>query len=295
MATTPIEFDLSGATGLTLTADVHAPLSDTILASGKSCTEQTNRKGVYRFDMTENVTGVNIVRVKSGTLTIATFTTDSRLADNTTVYEASDKFKDLISIRGVEQSAIDLKDFADDGYDPSTNKVQGVVLVDTTTSLTNAATNGDLTATMKTSIGTAVAASAVASVTGNVGGNVNGNVVGSVASVTAPVTAGTVSDKTGFSLASGGLDLTQLHLDWANGGRLDLIVDAAAADALLARKLIEADKYVVKTGSPWQVVYMLKGSGAPGAGTELLRQDLFDVDGGDVAAVTTVIGQTVVA
>jgi hypothetical protein len=31
------------------------------------------------------------------------------------------------------QSATDLKDFADAGYDPSTNKVQGVVLVDTTT------------------------------------------------------------------------------------------------------------------------------------------------------------------
>lgn len=33
------------------------------------------------------------------------------------------------------QSLIDLKDFADDGYDPSTNKVQGVVLVDTATAL----------------------------------------------------------------------------------------------------------------------------------------------------------------
>lgn len=40
---------------------------------------------------------------------------------------------------GSVQSGTDLKDFADDGYDPATNKVQGVVLVDTTTTLTNGA------------------------------------------------------------------------------------------------------------------------------------------------------------
>ncbi len=37
----------------------------------------------------------------------------------------------------VVQSLTDLKDFADAGYDPVTNKVQGVVLTDTTTDLTN--------------------------------------------------------------------------------------------------------------------------------------------------------------
>ncbi len=44
---------------------------------------------------------------------------------------------DLTQIDGVAQSATDLKDFADAGYDPATNKVQGVVLVDTSTTLTN--------------------------------------------------------------------------------------------------------------------------------------------------------------
>lgn len=39
----------------------------------------------------------------------------------------------LTEMGGVAQSATDLKDFADAGYDPGTNKVQGVVLVDTTT------------------------------------------------------------------------------------------------------------------------------------------------------------------
>ncbi len=44
---------------------------------------------------------------------------------------------DLTKIGGVAQSATDLKDFADAGYDPGTNKVQGVVLVDTTTTNTD--------------------------------------------------------------------------------------------------------------------------------------------------------------
>lgn len=44
----------------------------------------------------------------------------------------------VTQLGGVVQSLTDLKDFADDGYDPSTNKVQGVVLVDTVTTLTNA-------------------------------------------------------------------------------------------------------------------------------------------------------------
>lgn len=44
---------------------------------------------------------------------------------------------DLTQIGGDTQSATDLKDFADAGYDPATNKVQGVVLVDTTTTNTD--------------------------------------------------------------------------------------------------------------------------------------------------------------
>lgn len=47
---------------------------------------------------------------------------------------------DLTQMGGVAQSATDLKDFADAGYDPATNKVQGVVLTDTATTLTNTVT-----------------------------------------------------------------------------------------------------------------------------------------------------------
>jgi len=47
---------------------------------------------------------------------------------------------------GAAQSATDLKDFADTGYDPTTHKVAGVVLVDTSTTNTDAAKAASYTA-----------------------------------------------------------------------------------------------------------------------------------------------------
>lgn len=62
-------------------------------------------------------------------------------------------------ILGVAQSATDLKDFADDGYDPITNKVQGVVLVDTLTTYTgNTPQTGDSFARLGVPAGVSVSA-----------------------------------------------------------------------------------------------------------------------------------------
>lgn len=47
------------------------------------------------------------------------------------------KQADVTKIGGVAQSATDLKDLADTGYDPSTHKIQGVVLTDTCTTNTD--------------------------------------------------------------------------------------------------------------------------------------------------------------
>ena len=44
---------------------------------------------------------------------------------------------DIVQLNSSAQSLADLKDFADAGYDPATNKVQGVVLVDTCTTNTD--------------------------------------------------------------------------------------------------------------------------------------------------------------
>lgn len=62
---------------------------------------------------------------------------DSLMAAATTDYLQTD----MLQMAGSTQSGTDLKDFADAGYDPVTNKVQGVLLVDTTT------TNSDMRGT----------------------------------------------------------------------------------------------------------------------------------------------------
>ena len=106
---------------------------------------------------------------------------------------------DLKKMRGSTQSAIDLKDFADAGYDPATNKVQGLVLAD---ALTGTPTNfSALTISTAGAIGTVTtntdmrgtdSALLAASAPTN-WGNFTLTTGGSV-------TVGTNSDKTGYSL-----------------------------------------------------------------------------------------------
>ena len=66
---------------------------------------------------------------------------------------------DVTQLGGGAQSLTDLKDFADDGYDPSANKVQGVVLVDTVTTYTgNTPQTGDAYARLGAPAGASTAA-----------------------------------------------------------------------------------------------------------------------------------------
>lgn len=65
----------------------------------------------------------------------------------------------LVDLNLEGQSAVDLKDFADDGYNPATNKVQGVVLVDTLTTYTgNTPQTGDNFARLGAPAGASVSA-----------------------------------------------------------------------------------------------------------------------------------------
>lgn len=116
---------------------------------------------------------------------------------------------------------------------------------------------GDITGNLSGSVGSVTGA--VGSVTGNVGGNV----AGSVASVTAGVTVTTNNDKTGYTLTSGPLDAAgvrtaiglatanldaqlaaivadtgELQTDWANGGRLDLLIDGLIADLVKVKAAV---------------------------------------------------------
>lgn len=66
---------------------------------------------------------------------------------------------DITHLGGAAQSATDLKDFADDGYDPATNKVQGVLLADTVTTYTgNTPQTGDAFARIGLPAGASVSA-----------------------------------------------------------------------------------------------------------------------------------------
>jgi hypothetical protein len=78
--------------------------------------------------------------------------------DNITI-TATSALANVHAVRGDIQSAIDAKDFYDAGYDPATNKVQGVVLADTLTTYTgNTPQTGDSFARLGAPAGASVSA-----------------------------------------------------------------------------------------------------------------------------------------
>ena len=107
----------------------------------------------------------------------------------------------VVQIGGVAQSATDLKDFADTGYDPATHKVQGVVLADTVTTYTgNTPQTGDSFARI--------------------------GATGSGLTTLATAAALTVIDDfLDTEVAAILADTNELQTDWVNGGRLDLLID----------------------------------------------------------------------
>lgn len=164
---------------------------------------------------------------------------------------------DLTHLGGVAQSATDLKDFADDGYDPATNKVQGVVLVDTLTTYTgNTPQTGDAFARIGVA-GAGLTAIDLPDQTMNITGNITGNLSGSVGSVTGAVgsVTGAVGSVTGAVGSVTGLTAATVHADLDDiqarlpaalvAGRIDASVGAMAADvvtaAAIATNAIDAD------------------------------------------------------
>ncbi len=108
----------------------------------------------------------------------------------------------VLELNSVSQSLLDLVDFADAGYDPGTNKVQGVVLVDTVTTYTGNTLQTADVATLIATVG--VAGTGLTAINlPNQTMDITGNLSGSVGSVTADVTTDaasrTASKATGFS------------------------------------------------------------------------------------------------
>ena len=112
--------------------------------------DATNAPGTYEFDPTQAETNGDVIEwyPKSATAGVQVVTIGGNVQTTSPenhpdmgIEADGHVHSDLKEMLGAAQSVTDLKDFADAGYDPSTNKVQGVVLVDTTT------TNSDMRGT----------------------------------------------------------------------------------------------------------------------------------------------------
>lgn len=112
----------------------------------------TGADGYYALDLSATDTNTEgrlvllinddslILPIRHEFMVVNTNVYDSLFAAATTDYLQVD----TIQLAGTTQDATDLADFAAAGYDPGTNKVQGVVLTDTTTTVTGGATSAAL-------------------------------------------------------------------------------------------------------------------------------------------------------
>jgi hypothetical protein len=127
---------------------------------------------------------------------------DSLYASATTDYLQIDQ----LQLGGNTQSSTDLKDFADAGYDPGTNKVQGVVLVDTTT------TNTDMAGTDNAALASALvtAQDDLDILTGAAGAILDPDQSG--------VTIGTVNNVSGLVAGTGGISVAAESFTLTVGG-----------------------------------------------------------------------------
>lgn len=85
-------------------------------------------------------------------------------------------------------------------------------------------------------------------------------------------------------------------LPTVGSGANQIVLDGSGSvtDAAL-KNLLEADRVIDTTVSPWALVLIKKGSGSLGQGgtVELLRQKLYDVTGGPITNANTILGRSI--
>lgn len=205
----------------------------------------------------------------------------------------------IVEIGGDAQSMTDLKDFADEGYDPATNKVQGVVLTDTCT------TNTDMVSEPPTAAANADAVWDEA-IAGHVGagtfGAKNQKVVPSetindykadVSGVAVPgsemnladdaITSAKYDESTAFPIKSADSGATQIARTGADADTLETLSDEIAlvyTDTQRVDGLIEddvGDQFTTKALS--QAPAGGGGGDATAANQTLMLEDLADIKG----------------
>lgn len=129
---------LESGHGITNTTIMVSLISGTNAAGKSRVATYSGTGDVFNVDPAWNATINGVAETTpSGTIVYAV----SPAPPSGTTYPVK---ADMIQLGSSAQSATDLKDFADAGYDPSTNKVQGVVLTDTLTTYTgNTVQTGD--------------------------------------------------------------------------------------------------------------------------------------------------------
>ena len=70
-------------------------------------------------------------------------------------------------------------------------------------------------------------------------------------------------------------------------------MDSNSTKLATLKKLLEASKVIDTGSSPWALVYLERGTGGLGVGTELLRQELTDVNGDPITSIATFVANSV--
>lgn len=135
-----------------------AALTDDVVKAGMTLFTLGSTQGYWQSVMIDSISGDTFtiaawpVATPSGTITYKVFGTPT--TSSLTPVPAN-----MTQIGGNTQSATDLKDFADTGYDPATHKVQDVLLTDTLTTYTgNTVQTGDSYARLGAPAGASVSA-----------------------------------------------------------------------------------------------------------------------------------------
>ena len=138
-------------------------------------TDQSNMPGVYELlldedttiaaanDAEEMVLHITKAGMAPVTRVVELYRPETTAGRTLTLESDGVGHADVKEVLGDATSATDLKDFADAGYDPATNKVQGVVLADTVTTYTgNTVQTGDSFSRLGAAAGASVSADVAA-------------------------------------------------------------------------------------------------------------------------------------
>ena len=198
----------------------------------------------------------------------------------------------LLQMGGVVQSGTDLKDFADAGYNPATDKVTGVLLTDTTTDVTNGVTVS--TVTDKT--GYSLAADQSAVTIGTVTTNTD-QVGTNGANTTVPDAAGVVPTavENREEMDSNSTQLAEILDDLATSGSLtthDTSIKALLPSALVSGKMDSSVSDIVQAAMD---LFFSRDSGNTSAGAVAgsVVKEIVDNAGGSGLTTETIATATV--